>query len=337
MATERRKDPEGAGNMPAGRALVVILVCLLGWAFLDAPTMKKQADASPPGARRTLSLALLTPLTAISNVTQITRATDAVRAALGKDATSAPGGSLTIPTVSSGVANSPPPAATGTIRKPTPGNRLRVVVVGDSLASGLGTGAERVFNPTLVRVSDLGRISTGLARPDYFDWPASMQELVNGYRPDLVIVMLGENDAQSLVNTRGQVETAVGTHAWPAAYTERVQAFARIATSGGARLVWVGLPIVRDAGRRDLLQRQNEIFQAMTNVVPNTAFLDTWNMFATRNGGYTAYLREPNGHLDVVREPDGIHLNPLGYQLVAGAAADLAIADFGLSPKTTAP
>ena len=321
-------------SMPAGRALVVILVCLLTWLFLYAPTMKRAAEASVPGLRRTVSIAGLTPLTAISNVLQVTRATDAVRGALGKHAGAAPGGTLAIPTVPSGVANSPTPAATGPIRTPTPGDRLRVVVVGDSLASGLGTYTERAFDPTLVRVTDQGRISTGLARPDYFDWPAAMQQLVDDYRPDLVFVMLGENDAQALVDGQGHVQVAVGTRAWPAGYAARVQQFARIATSGGARLVWVGLPIVRDPGRRALLQRQNGIFEEMTSVVPNTAYLDTWTLFATRSGGYTTYYREPNGHLDVIREPDGVHFNSLGYQLVAQAAAHLAIADLGLSPTT---
>ena len=44
-------------SMPAGRALVVILVCLITWTFLYAPTMKRQAEASPEGLRRTLSIA----------------------------------------------------------------------------------------------------------------------------------------------------------------------------------------------------------------------------------------------------------------------------------------
>ena len=60
----------------------------------------------------------------------------------------------------------------GPIRKPTGKNKLRVAVIGDSLASGLGVYLERVLRPALVRVSRQGRISTGLARPDYFDWPA---------------------------------------------------------------------------------------------------------------------------------------------------------------------
>ncbi|MEA2555231.1 MAG: uncharacterized protein QOI60_562 [Actinomycetota bacterium] len=332
--TDQRSDT--SKSMPAGRALVVILVCLLTWTFLYAPTMKRQADASTPGLRRTLSIAGLTPLTAINDVLQITRATDAVRAALGKDADTAPGGALDLPTVTSDVANSPTPDARGPIRTPTPGNRLRVVVVGDSLAGGLGVYMERVFQPSLVRVSDQGRISTGLARPDYFDWPASMEALVQSYQPDLVIVMLGENDAQSLVNAEGRLETPIGTPTWRAGYAARVQDLAEVATSGGARLIWVGLPIVRDSGRRGLLQRQNEIFQQLPDVVPNTVYLDTWNLFATPNGTYTAYHREANGHLDVIREADGIHFNGLGYQLVAQEVAELAITDLGLSPVTLA-
>lgn len=330
------EQPTTSRIMPAGRALVVMLVCLFTWTFLYAPTMKRQAEASPEGIRRTLSIAALTPLTAISNVLQVTRVTDALRAGLGKDADTAPGGAIAIPTVPSDVANSPTPGATGPIRKPTPGDRLRVVIVGDSLASGLGAYEERVFNPTLVRVSNQGRISTGLARPDYFDWPTAMQELVDVYRPDLVIVMLGENDAQSLVDAEGTALAPLGTRAWAEGYASRVQTFARIATSGGARLVWVGLPIVRSGAERDLLLRQNGIFREMTGVVPNTAYLDTWDRYATPNGGYTAYYHQPDGRLDVIRQPDGVHFNGLGYLLTAQATAELAMSEFGLARKTLA-
>ena len=76
----------------------------------------------------------------------------------------------------------------GPIRKPTGTNKLRVVVIGDSLATGLGVYLERATKPSLVRVSRQGRISTGLARPDYFDWPAALTEIVNKFRPDLIVV-----------------------------------------------------------------------------------------------------------------------------------------------------
>ena len=91
----------------------------------------------------------------------------------------------------------------GPIRKPTGTDKLRVVVVGDSLATGLGISLERVLKPSLVRVSRQGRISTGLARPDYFDWPAALTEIVDNFRPDLIVIMLGENDNQALRHAFG--------------------------------------------------------------------------------------------------------------------------------------
>ena len=67
-----------------------------------------------------------------------------------------------------------------------------------------GYYAERVFRPRLVKVSRQGRISTGLARADYFNWPFTMRQIVDSFDPDLVIVMLGENDHQSLQSVRGR-------------------------------------------------------------------------------------------------------------------------------------
>ena len=79
---------------------------------------------------------------------------------------------------SDGAAGAPQPAARHRAAKPTGDNKLRVAVVGDSLASGLGY-LERVLKPSFVEVYRQGRISTGLARPDYFDWPAALSEIVD--------------------------------------------------------------------------------------------------------------------------------------------------------------
>ena len=209
--------------MPAGRVLVVMLVCLLLWGFLFAPTMERAADASPDGTRRSVALAILRPFVAINDALQITKLTDAVEQALGRDPNEAPGGGIVVP---------PEPLPSqpgddgdhgdggdvhikGPIRKPTGTNKLRVVVVGDSLASGFGVYLERVMKPSLVRVSRQGRISTGLARPDYFDWPVALSEIVDNFRPDLIVVMLGENDNQALRDAAGHEETPVGTFDWP--------------------------------------------------------------------------------------------------------------------------
>ena len=320
--------------MPAGRVFVVMLVCLLLWAFLFGPTMKRAAEASPAGARRTVALAVLAPFVAVSDVLQITRLTDAVERAFGRNPDVAPGGEIVLPPepIPSSSGGGGHPKTVGPIRVPTGRNKLRVVVVGDSLASGLGFYLERVLNPGLVRVSPQGRISTGLARPDYFDWTAAMTQIVDNFRPDLVVIMLGENDDQPLRNDAGQEVTPIGTNAWPPAYRQRVTDFMSLAASNGARVIWVGLPNMRDPGRRELILRQDRIFQQAAHAVKNAIYLDTYRRFSTPSGGYTAYLTQ-NGTVLEIREADGVHFNSTGYALLARDVALLAERKFELTPK----
>ena len=326
--------------MPAGRVFIVMLVCLLLWGFLFAPTLKRAAEASPEGIRRSAALALLRPVAAISDALQITKLTDAVEQALGRNPDEAPGGGIVvppepIPSDGGGGGHGGDVHRQGPIRKPTGTDKLRVVVVGDSLATGLGVSLERVLKPSLVRVSPQGRISTGLARPDYFDWFAALTEIVDNFRPDLVVIMLGENDNQALRTPSGREETPVGTFAWPQAYQQRVSDFMELATSKGARVVWVGLPIVSDTGRWGIIERQNTVFEGASELVDDVAYLDTWDLFSAPGGGYTAYYRD-GGDIQLVRESDGLHFNSTGYELLARAVTEMARAAFKLTPRVIA-
>ena len=70
--------PPGRRGMPAGDVLLAMLVCLLVWTLLFGPELKRASEKQPLGARRTISLALLAPFVAVSNVMQITDVTDGV-------------------------------------------------------------------------------------------------------------------------------------------------------------------------------------------------------------------------------------------------------------------
>lgn len=337
--------------MPAGRVLVVILVTLLTWTFMYAPTLKRAAEASPIGVRRTFSLAVLTPIAAVSDFIALDELAGVVERAVGGDPERS-GGAFVPPPEDIPVApngekdqgapgpgdgggrkDGGPPQVNLPIRRPTPTRKLRVVVVGDSLAAGLGYFAERVFRPKLVRVSRQGRISTGLARPDYFNWPVTMRRIVDAFDPDLVIVMLGENDHQSLVTVRGMREAQIGTSEWPPAYRQRVLLMMRIATSHGAKVVWAGLPISADPGLWDHSRIENAVFEYASSIIPGVAYFDAWERFRDPRGGYTAYLRE-QGRFTLVRAGDGLHFNAIGYTIVAREIAELAAEQFGLPGKT---
>ena len=333
-----RRSRPGRRTMAAGRVLVVIVVCLLVWTVLYAPTLERASEAQPLGTRRTVSLWVLRPIAALSDLLQVTKVTDATARALGRDPDAAPGGAAPddLPTIDPDVSVSPVPEGpvkrSSPIRRPTADNELRVVVVGDSLAAGLGVYLEREFRPSLSRVSKQGRISTGLARLDYFDWFSTMEQIERDFHPDLVVVMIGDNDNQGLMTPGGKLETPIGTYEWPQGYEDRVERFARIAVDGGAHVAWVGLPIVDKKERWPVMRRQNETFERVIDRTPNAVYVDTWDRFATPDGDYTPFYRH-DGKVELVRATDGLHFNPRGYELVAQAVAQALVDEFDLTPR----
>jgi uncharacterized protein len=341
---ETPPSPPPTRGMPAGRAFMAMLVCLLVWTVLYAPELKRSAETHREGARRTISLAILSPIAWISDHVGLSAVTEAVQVALGRDQISGSTGDLTavpvdvLPTVT---ITDPPKTGDGNkpvvrdtkIRVPTGDDHLRVAVVGDSLANGVGALAGRVFRSFFVDLTNQGRISTGLARSDYFNWAAGMQEIVDLYRPDLTIVMLGENDNQSLLKPSGDVEAEIGSVEFMQAYEDRVRALAEIATSRGGHVIWVGLPVQNDESRWDFIRRQNDVYREVADLLPNVAYLDSWALFDKDDGGYTAYYRDGNKVL-LVRADDGLHFNADGYTILVEKIAELAIRDFHLDPKT---
>lgn len=354
-AERRRRRP---GGMAAGRALVVMLVCLLTWTVLFAPELKRSAETHREGVRRSVSVAILTPIAWVSDHIGLSAVTGAVQRSLGRDASSGVTGDLTsvpadplpsivVPTDEPTATHSPKPDGNGNgdgnggppvvrdtkIRVPTGDDHLRIAVVGDSLANGVGALAGRVFRPVFTELTNQGRISTGLARPDYFNWPAAMRQIVEGYRPDLTIVVIGENDNQSLLTTAGDLESEIGNFGFIQDYEQRVEEFAKIATLGGGHVVWIGLPVQADASRWDFIRKQNDAYRAVAERLPNVSYLDSWALFDKEDGSYTAYYRDGN-KVTLVRADDGIHFNADGYTILVEEAAELATRDFSLDPKT---
>jgi uncharacterized protein len=330
-------------TMPAGRVLVAILVALLAWSLLYAPELLRSSEAQPDGIRKTVSLAVLRPLVWVEDRAGLTRLVDNAASAMGRHPGEAVGGGVEgISTDVEPLPSLPPPTGSHSdrprthdtkLREGSTANPLRVVVVGDSLAQGIGTFAERVFRPNLVNVFREGQISTGLSREDYFDWPSRMRYIVHRARPDLTIVMLGENDGQSLVDPNGNTVAQIGTSDFPSAYEDRVREFARIATSEGGHVIWIGLPQPRDTRRWDFIGRQNAAFAQVAAELPNVSYFDTWSTFAAPDGGYTAYYRDGK-HITLVRADDGVHFNADGYTILMRLVAGFAGEQFQLDPRT---
>jgi len=330
---EGRHVDRGRRTLPAGKVLVVALVCLLLWTVLDAKTLRKAAEASVLGARRTAALIVLKPIDGIAGALQIRRLSDLIERALGRDPNAAPGGGvvpITLPTIPAeepmpGATQSPAPGAnqpgertsTGPLPRPTAKHPLRVLVAGDSFGVGIGYGLSRAFDPTVVKAVMDARISSGLARPDFFDWDAQMASDVRRADPDVIVVMIGANDVLTSVLTSQGTTIDVHDPNWNASYRFRVAQFMETARAEGARVVWVGLPIMEDAGYAALVRRANAIYRGEAATHPGVRYVDAYRLTEDPQGGYSAFLRTPSGGVVQVRDSDGKHLTIAGNEILA--------------------
>ena len=325
--------------------LVVSSICLGLWLLLDVHSLQRSAESSPLGARRTAALTVLRPIGWVGNATGVAYLGDLVKDTLGRPT----GGPVvkSTPPVPVAAARArrpaaippgapqptatptPPPPALPPLPQPTAANPLRVLAVGDSIGEDFGQSLVSKLGATGVVQATLdGKLNTGLARPDYFDWPGELRTDLSRFHPDVVVAMLGANDNQSfLVGGKG---VQFGTPDWVSAYTQRVATMMNEATAQGERMLWVGMPVMPSSGFSDQMQVLNRIAESQAVVHPGVSYLDSWHVFVDGAGGYSAFLSDASGGQQRVREPDGVHLARAGSDRLADWAISSIQSQFGV-------
>lgn len=197
-----------------------------------------------------------------------------------------------------------------------------MLVIGDSLATDLGWALQSADAPLAVTIDT--RPATGLARPDYFDWDAQLAADLEHDRPELVVVMLGGNDAQGFLMDGRPV--LFDTPEWRATYAARVRGLMMIPARTGAATLWVGLPIMRDPFFSDQMRVLNAICAGEAARL-GVGYLESWRLFADAQGRYAPFLPDPGGTLQPMRQADGIHLSMAGATRLADAVLSATARD----------
>ena len=113
-------------TMPAGIAVVVVVLTLALGALLNAQGLRKQAHVQPDGAAREVALALTRPLAAVSGALQLDEPRAAVKRAIGR---SEDDRVATGPAFAGGASVAPPPPSSRPVF--TADRKLRLWVAGD--------------------------------------------------------------------------------------------------------------------------------------------------------------------------------------------------------------
>ena len=151
---------------------------------------------------------------------------------------------------------------------PTAANPAVVLIAGDSDAGTFAPYLDRLLADTdLVDTALDYKVSSGLARPDYFDWSARLREHVPVVDPDIVVITFGGNDAQGLLDAAGGVAAFQpvpdsDNAEWRAEYGKRVGEVMDFLIQDGRTVIWVGIPNDDDPDVTFRMQVQDETAKA---------------------------------------------------------------------------
>lgn len=228
----------------------------------------------------------------------------------------------------------PPSVPLAGAAKVDPGARAdgnRLMLVGDSLAIGLGQQLAAVLDqrPGL-RFTHLGKVSSGLANPAFFDWPSRLTAMVRENHPDVVLMLYGANDNKPLaVNGRS---VAFGTPAWNKEYAARLTRMVAIVHGANprARVFVLGVPVMADATFNTEMTRVNAVLAETAKALPDTTFVPTRDVLADAAGAFAAEGRRADGSMVRLRAKDGVHISSIGSRLLAGRCLEAVSAAGGL-------
>ena len=210
-----------------------------------------------------------------------------------------------------------PDAGLPSLGTPTASAPLRVLEVGDSLGEDLGFRLQADLPATgVATVAMDSQGDTGLSNENFYDWPSHLEEDLASANPQIVVIFLGANDGQGF-DVNGVPED-YGTPEWISAYTERVDEMLQESNRAGARVVWVGMPLMQDPALNSEMLQLDAIFKAQSARFPGTLYLSSVPVLCPGDQ-FTFSITTSSGESEVIRTPDGVHLTTPGAELVAQA------------------
>lgn len=193
-------------------------------------------------------------------------------------------------------------------------DKLAVAVTGDSLADGIwGAIYRRLVRDKRYVIRRNAKNSTG------FTVEGLLDQVEEGFRPtpaDAVVMMVGANDRRSFF-VEGRSKALFATPPWRELYGSRAAAFMDSLKHRDVPVVWILLPVMRDEAAARDAQLINELVLKAAAARPWVRTIDTWSLTADASGAYQAHFKDLAGKVRLMRDNDGVHFTPPGYDVIA--------------------
>ncbi len=186
--------------------------------------------------------------------------------------------------------------------------RCRILMVGDSLMEALGPMTHRAMSHRMgLEFIISARYSTGLCRPDYFNWPEHLSDVVRRHKPDLAVFFIGANDGMPVLV--GKHYVPVGSANWRAAYADKMAELVDIVHQAGADIIWVELPSASPKFNKHLSDTRQVQHSFCEN--HGISIFHTDLIFSGEEGRFEPY-GDFHGTLTRLRRKDLVHITDQG-------------------------
>jgi lysophospholipase L1-like esterase len=310
-----------ARRFRARDALITVLVAAFILVICFGPSIRRTGNDMDAGWQRDVVLAVGKPADAVADALPFRKwATSATAWISPDDQLDGPGSfnSVSSASTSNGVAAVPPTAFTPQqlglpAAKPKPLTSL--LVTGDSMSQPLDADLARRMADVGVKTTRDPHIGTGLSKSDLLDWGAqSVKQAAKD--PDAVVIFIGANEGFPFKGPGGKAINCCGAE-WAAQYATRARTMMNTYRRGGeAHVYWMLLPFPRDPDRQKIAKVVNAAIRVAAQPYAEDVTLVDFEQTFTPNDKYRVSM-DVNGHDEVVRRSDGIHLNDAGAELAA--------------------
>lgn len=183
---------------------------------------------------------------------------------------------------------------------------LRVYIGGDSLVGSYGDSLASALGQTgVIKATYDSRPSSGLMNTSFFDWNSHTKQVIKRYNPEVIVFMIGTNDA-SIVSAN---PTGYKTD-----YTKKVNDYLDIAKKVDTKVYFVLAPAMKEP-RLD--KNVNKLNDVITDVAGkrNVKVFDSSTILSPAGKFVTSIISGSKS--TSARADDGVHITNEGGKLLA--------------------
>jgi uncharacterized protein len=187
----------------------------------------------------------------------------------------------------------------------------RVLVIGDALSGGLGAGLSRLTEGKGEFLATFRpNEASGLARPEIYDWAASIPGILEAQDYWAVVVMIGVNDRREV----GDAEFR--STAWPEEYKKNISRLLDALRNDNVRVFWVSQPPFAQEALNADMQYISAIQKELVEARGET-FIDLYSPLIGEDGKFTDMGTDDAGTLRKLRASNGVGFYKEGNNRIA--------------------